>query len=143
LKFKDLMRSGIVYLDGAMGTMLMNMGFKEGCPELLNVQNPDVVKEIHEEYILAGAQIIETNTFGGNRVKLGEWGLEDRLAELNAAGVKLAREAAEKYPGVLVAASVGPTGKLVQPVGDFSFDEAYNAFYEQIKYCLMLVLILY
>uniref|UniRef100_UPI00054D8ED6 homocysteine S-methyltransferase family protein n=1 Tax=Caldanaerobius polysaccharolyticus TaxID=44256 RepID=UPI00054D8ED6 len=127
------MRSGIVYLDGAMGTMLMNMGFKEGCPELLNVQNPDVVKEIHEEYILAGAQIIETNTFGGNRVKLGEWGLEDRLAELNAAGVKLAREAAEKYPGVLVAASVGPTGKLVQPVGDFSFDEAYNAFYEQIK----------
>lgn len=132
MNFKDLINGGIAYLDGAMGTMLMAMGFKDGCPELLNVQNPDIIRKIHEQYLDAGAQIIETNTFGGNRIKLREWGLENRLVELNTAGIMLAKEMAQRY-GALVAASVGPTGKLVQPVGDFSFDEAYETFYEQIK----------
>lgn len=132
MNFKELLKKGIVYLDGAMGTMLMTMGFKDGCPELLNVQRPDIIRKIHEQYLEAGSHIIETNTFGGNRIKLREWGLENRLSELNAAGVALAKEVAKKY-GALVAASVGPTGKLVRPVGDFSFDEAYEAFYEQIK----------
>ncbi|RUM90562.1 MAG: homocysteine methyltransferase [Thermovibrio sp.] len=119
-------------LDGAMGTMLMKKGMDVNyAPELLNVKHPEVLMEIHNEYIEAGADIIETNTFGSNRIKLSHYGLEDRVKELTEAGVRLAKEASRGR--VLVALSVGPTGVFVEPVGDYSFDEIKDVFKEQIE----------
>ncbi|SMO44068.1 5-methyltetrahydrofolate--homocysteine methyltransferase [Balnearium lithotrophicum] len=119
-------------LDGAMGTMLMKKGMDVNyAPELLNVKHPEVLMEIHEEYIEAGADIIETNTFGSNRIKLSHYGLEDRVKELTKAGVRLAKEASRGR--ALVALSVGPTGVFVEPVGDYSFDEIKDVFKEQIE----------
>ncbi len=119
-------------LDGGMGTMLMKKGVDVNyAPELLNVEKPEVLKEIHSEYIEAGADIIETNTFGSNRIKLSHYGLEDRVKELTAAGVKIAKEVARGR--ALVALSVGPTGVFVEPVGDYTFDEIVDVFKEQIE----------
>jgi len=115
-----------------MGTMLMKKGVDVNyAPELLNVEKPEVLKEIHSEYIEAGADIIETNTFGSNRIKLSHYGLEDRVKELTAAGVRVAKEVAEGR--ALVALSVGPTGVFVEPVGDYTFDEIVDVFKEQIE----------
>ena len=128
--FKD--NNKIWVLDGGMGTMLMKKGMEVNyAPEILNVERPEVLKEIHEEYIEAGAEIIETNTFGSNRIKLSHYGLEDKVKELTAAGVKVAKEASRGR--ALVALSVGPTGVFVEPVGDYSFDEIKEVFKEQIK----------
>ncbi len=119
-------------LDGGMGTMLMKKGLDVNyAPELLNVKHPEVLKEIHREYIESGADIIETNTFGSNRIKLSHYGLESKVRELTAAGVKLAKEVADGK--ALVALSVGPTGVFVEPVGDFTFDELVDVFKEQIE----------
>ncbi|MEO2065549.1 MAG: homocysteine S-methyltransferase family protein [Desulfurobacteriaceae bacterium] len=119
-------------LDGAMGTMLMKKGLDVNyAPELLNLKHPEVLKEIHSEYIEAGADIIETNTFGSNRIKLSHYGLEGKVRELTAAGVKLAKEVAKGR--ALVALSVGPTGIFVEPVGDYTFDEVVDVFKEQIE----------
>lgn len=117
-------------LDGAMGTMLMAGGLLPGaCPELMNIEKSEVVKAIHQKYINAGATIIETNTFGGSPLKLKHYNLKDKYEEINMAAVKLAKEVAGK--DIKVAASIGPTGKFVTPIGDLSFDEAYNSFYKQ------------
>ena len=116
--------------DGAMGTMLQRSGMQSGeCPELWNVSHPDVLRRIHQEYIDAGSQVIGTNTFGGNRLKLESYGLSDRLVELNSAGVAIAREMAG--PNRFVAASIGPTGKFLEPLGELSFDKAVDVFAEQ------------
>lgn len=118
--------------DGAMGTMLHHAGLEPGhCPELWNLEEPDKVTAIHRQYVEAGATIIETNTFGANRIKLSHYGLQDKVADLNAAGVAVARQAAGAH--AKVAGSVGPTGKFVAPLGDLSFDTAYEIFSEQIQ----------
>ncbi len=119
-------------LDGGMGTMLMRKGLDVNyAPELLNIKHPDVLVEIHREYVEAGADIIETNTFGSNRIKLSHYGLEDKVKELTAAGVRLAKKAAGNR--AFVALSVGPTGVFVEPVGDYTFDELVDVFKEQIE----------
>ncbi|MBO6178264.1 MAG: homocysteine S-methyltransferase family protein [Selenomonadaceae bacterium] len=119
-------------LDGAMGTMLMAGGLEVGaCPELMNVEKEEVVRDIHKRYIEAGATIVETNTFGGSPLKLAHYGIEERCEELNGAAVRIARKAAGN--GVKVAGSMGPTGRFVAPVGDLPFDEAYESFYNQAK----------
>lgn len=116
--------------DGAMGTMLQAGGLKPGaCPELMNVEHPDVVKSIHEAYIKAGSTIIETNTFGASTIKLEHYGLADRMTELNTAAVKIAKSAAGER--AKVAGSMGPTGRFIQPLGDLDFEAAYQVFYEQ------------
>ena len=116
--------------DGAMGTMLQRAGLTSGgAPELWNVERPDVVRSIYQGYVDAGAEIIETNTFGGNRYRLKLHNLQERVAELNRAGAALAREVAGET--VLVAGSIGPTGELFRPMGNLSYEEAVAAFAEQ------------
>src|ERR671935_2385360 len=100
----------IVVFDGAMGTMLYSKGvFINQCYDELNVRAPDLVREIHRAYVKAGAEIIETNSFGANRVKLAQYGLESQVREINRAAARLARDVADEAGRpVLVAGSVGP-----------------------------------
>jgi len=121
----------IYIFDGAMGTMLQDAGLPTGaCPELWNIERPSAITAIHKRYIDSGADIIETNTFGANRIKLTHYGLQDKVALLNSAAVSAARAACGL--DTKVAGSVGPTGKLIAPLGDLTFDYAYEVFFEQI-----------
>ncbi len=118
--------------DGAMGTMLHQAGLAPGeCPEAWNITQPEKITAIHRQYIEAGATIIETNTFGGNRIKLSHYGLENKTTAINTAAVAAARLAAGTH--AQIAGSVGPTGKFIAPLGDLSFDTAYDVFFEQIS----------
>ncbi len=120
--------------DGAMGTQLYNRGndFDE-CFDALNLTQPDVVREIHQSYIEAGADIIETNTYGANRFKLEPFGLADKVRQINHRGMKLAREAREiAGTNTLIAGAVGPLGVLLQPYGPLTEQAAHEAFAEQI-----------
>ena len=113
----------IVVADGAMGTMLYAKGiFINRCFDELNLSSPQMVKEIHQEYVKAGAEIIETNTFGGNRVRLTAFGFVEKLKAINQAGVRLAREAAGER--AYVAGAIGPLGAKIEPLGPMSFAEA-------------------
>lgn len=124
--------------DGAMGTVLYSRGvFINRCYDELNLSDPGLILSVHEEYLQAGAEIIETNTFGANRIRLGRFGLADKVAEINAAGVRLARQAVanlkQKQGGeAWVAGSVGPLGVRLEPLGKTGLDEARAAFSEQI-----------
>jgi len=118
--------------DGAMGTMLYSKGvFINRCFDELNLSNPALVKEVHQEYVKAGAEILETNTFGASRARLAAFGLAEKLREINQAGVRLAREAAAG--AAFVAGSVGPLGVRIEPLGPTSFEEARALFREQIQ----------
>jgi 5-methyltetrahydrofolate--homocysteine methyltransferase len=127
------LKSEILVFDGAMGTMLFEAGLVDGaCPELWNEIHPDVVRSIHKGYFDAGSDFVETNTFGGTRLKLGAYGLGDRTRELNVWGARLARAVCP--PGKYVAGSIGPTGHLpdtFEPLGDVSEEEFYANFKEQ------------
>ena len=119
--------------DGAMATMLQEVGLTGGAPpELWNVDNPEAVQAVYRGYVEAGSHIITTNTFGGTTARLKMHDLQGRLVELNAAGVQLARAAADEAGGVLVGASVGPTGELLDPLGVMTMDEATELFAEQV-----------
>ena len=122
----------IQIFDGAMGTMLQNAGMKTGdCPEYLNITNPKMVQDVHRAYFEAGSDIIETNTFGASRIKLAEYNLSDKVAEINTAAVqnvKIATAGKAK-----VAGSMGPTGGFIKPLGELNFDEVYQNYYEQAK----------
>lgn len=119
----------ILVSDGAWGTFLQQKGLKPGeCPELWNITHPEEVLEIARSYIESGSDMIETNSFGGNRFKLMKYGLADRTIELNEAAAAISRKAAGKDKFVL--GSVGPTGKLLM-MGDVSEEELYGAFSEQ------------
>ena len=122
----------ILISDGAMGTFLQAKGLQPGeCPEAWCVSHPDAVKSIAEAYIAAGSDIVETDSFGGTSYKLKEFGLADSVAELNQAAAKLAKEAmgCNGY----VAASVGPTGQIIEDEGGMvTEEELYNSFKEQI-----------
>ena len=119
--------------DGAMATMLQEVGLTGGAPpELWNVDNPEAVQAVYRGYVEAGSHIITTNTFGGTTARLKMHDLQDRLVELNAAGVQLARKVADEAGGVLVGASVGPTGELLDPLGVMTMDEATELFAEQV-----------
>lgn len=124
---------GAIIADGGMGTLLFARGLQRGSsPELWNVEQPDVVRQIHADYIAAGAQIILTNSFGGNRLRLKSHGLDGRVAELNRSAAVLARAEADRAGhAVAVAGSIGPTGALLELLGDLEYDEAVAVFAEQ------------
>jgi 5-methyltetrahydrofolate--homocysteine methyltransferase len=120
-----------VLSDGAIGTMLQAAGLMPGAsPEIWNVEHADRLHVIHTAYADAGARLLTTNTFGGTRPRLALHGLEDRVRELNEAGARVAREAADAY-GVLALGSMGPTGELMEPLGTMTHDEAVDLFAEQ------------
>jgi methionine synthase / methylenetetrahydrofolate reductase(NADPH) len=122
----------VLVCDGAMGTMLYARGiFINRSFDALNVAQPDLVAEIHQEYVRAGADIIETNTFGANRIKLGPFGLSDKLHAINAQGARIARHAAREQ--AYVAGSIGPLGIRIEPWGKTGVDEAQAYFREQAQ----------
>jgi 5-methyltetrahydrofolate--homocysteine methyltransferase len=144
--FQQELARKILILDGAMGTMLQQKGLRaedfggseqEGCNEILNVTRPELIGAIHEAYLAAGADIIETNSFGATTVVLQEYNLENRDIELNLAAARLARSAAEKWatPGKprFVAGSMGPTTKMLALTGGITFNELEEAYYRQAK----------
>jgi 5-methyltetrahydrofolate--homocysteine methyltransferase len=122
-----------VLLDGAMGTMLQELGLDDGgAPELWNVERPEEIAQIHDAYLRAGARVVTTNTFGGTRPRLAMHGLEDRVVELSRAGAEIARRAAQPY-GALVAGGLGPTGELLEPLGTMTSAQAQEYFAEQLS----------
>lgn len=128
----EFLKERVLVADGAMGTYLLDKGLPhDECKEFQNIKNPDLVFSIHKEYVTAGAEIIETNTFAANSVKLSKFNLEDKIKEINYEGVRIAREAAEK--DVLVAGSVGPLGVMLRPYGIFTFNDMVKVFKEQIS----------
>lgn len=130
--FLETLSKQVVVADGAMGTVLYNRGipFTASFDEL-NITRPELVRSIHEDYIASGAQIIETNTFGANRARLKPHNLEDKVGEINAAGVRIARQACRDNAWVF--GSVGPLGKPLEPAGRISLEEARDIFTEQIN----------
>ncbi|HEY3490964.1 MAG TPA: homocysteine S-methyltransferase family protein [Candidatus Deferrimicrobiaceae bacterium] len=132
-KFRKMIADSLTLWDGAMGTMLQARGLlpRGAVPEELCLSNPESLTEIHAAYVAAGSMAVTTNSFGANRVKLAEYGLEAQVAQINAAAVGAARKAAG--PGRLVAGSIGPTGKFVAPLGPLDFREAVDIFSEQIR----------
>lgn len=130
--FRELLKERIIVFDGGTGTYLYEKGiFINRCFEELNLTNPELVKEIHREYLQAGADVIETNTFGANRFKLMPHGLDSKIYEINYQGARLAREVARDE--IFVAGSVGPLGVQIEPLGRIGYDEAKDYFKEQIQ----------
>src|SRR5947209_7981829 len=130
-EFREQLARRVLVADGAMGTMLYSRGvFINRCFDELYLSSPDLVRGIHQEYVKAGAEILETNTFGGTRPRLAAFGVAEKLKEINRAGVRLAREAAKDGP--FVAGAVGPLGIHIEPLGPTSFLEARATFREQI-----------
>ena len=126
------LKDSVLLLDGAMGTMIYSKGiFINQCFDELNLSRPDLIKEIHREYVNAGADCIETNTFGANRLKLSKHGFGEKLETINATGAALAREIAGN--NVLVAGSIGPLGARLEPWGSLSYQDARDAFEEQAR----------
>ena len=130
-----LSQSTFLVADGGLGTSLFALGMPPGaCPELLNVERPEMVAEAHSGFLEAGCDIVLTNTFGANRRRLALHGLQDRVAELNAAAVTVVRRLADRLERpVAVAGSVGPTGDLLAPLGPLDHGSAVEVFGEQIE----------
>ncbi|MEW9672167.1 methionine synthase [Ammoniphilus sp. 3BR4] len=140
------MKSKILILDGAMGTMIQQANLTEkdfggeeleGCNEILNITRPDLIKRIHEEYLQAGADVIETNTFGATSIVLEEYGISQRAEEINLAAVRLAKEAADAFTTPewprYVAGSMGPTTKSLSVTGGVTFDRLADSYYVQAR----------
>src|SRR3989454_3461084 len=130
--FLDAVNERVLVCDGAMGTMLYARGvFINKSFDVLNVTQPDLVAEVHQEYVRAGADVVETNTFGANRIKLGSFGIADKLAAINVQGAKIARHAAREQ--AYVAGAMGPLGIRIEPWGKTGVDEAQEYFREQAQ----------
>ena len=133
MNIRDFIKNNIVYLDGGMGTLLQKSGLRPGeLPERWNISHPEVIKEIHKSYYDSGSNIVNTNTFGANSLKFGT----DELSEIIYHAVKNADEARKASSGKqekFIALDVGPTGKLLKPLGDLDFEDAVKAFAEVIS----------
>jgi methionine synthase I (cobalamin-dependent)/5,10-methylenetetrahydrofolate reductase len=133
-KFLEQIDARPLLCDGAMGTMIYSKGIPfERCFDELNLSDPALIADIHRAYIDAGADVIETNTFGSNRLKLSEHGLTDKVVDINQAAVQLARRVVEaSFKKVFIAGSIGPLGSRLAPLGRLSANEAHAAFQEQV-----------
>ena len=130
----DALNDGPLLGDGAMGTMLQDLGNSEGgAPELWNVERADVVEAVLEGYAAAGSRLLTTNTFGGTRARLQMHDLDARVGELNQAAAELARRVADRYDGVFVLGDIGPSGELMEPMGELTPELAADMFGEQIR----------
>jgi methionine synthase I (cobalamin-dependent)/5,10-methylenetetrahydrofolate reductase len=130
--FLSRVRQSIVVCDGGMGTLLYSKGiFINRCYDELNLSQPELIREIHHDYLQAGADVIETNTFGGNPFRLGRHGLADKTRDINVAGARVALEAAKSFDA-WVAGSIGPLGLRIEPLGKTSLEEARDAFRQQV-----------
>jgi 5-methyltetrahydrofolate--homocysteine methyltransferase len=128
----ELIKEQTVLLDGGFGTELISRGFPQGaCPESWNVENPEVVKEIHKNYYDAGSDAVLTNSFGGNKIKLQSHNLDNRCYELNHSAAIIANEV--KPEGKFLGGSMGPTGKFLKPQGEFTEEEFEDAYAEQAR----------
>ncbi len=128
----DTIVKRVLLCDGAMGTMLQKAGLSHGdCPEEWNVSKSDAVLNVHQEYFNAGSDIVLTNTFGGNPLKLAKYGMQEKVEEFNRKGAQIARQAAG--PDRYVLGDIGSCSELIEPYGDLSADQASQAFYEQAK----------
>ena len=125
MNFREILKSGkYIFFDGGMGTMLQAAGLESGTlPEEWNITHPEEIVKIHRAYVEAGSDVITANTFGANPAKFG-----DRVSDIISAAIKLARESGARF----VAQDIGPTGKLLKPLGDYDFDEAYELFKAQV-----------
>ena len=131
--FLERLAEGPILCDGAMGTLLYSKGiFINRCYDELNISQPELIGGIHADYVANGAEILETNTFGANSFRLARHGCQDRLADINRAGVELARKAI-RGGNVYIAGAVGPIGVRIEPLGKTGRDEARAAFVEQIR----------
>jgi 5-methyltetrahydrofolate--homocysteine methyltransferase len=142
LNFLQTVRERVVIYDGAMGTNIQKRNptlddywGKENCSEVLVLSRPDIIRDIHADFFKVGCDVVETNTFGATRIVLGEFGLQDRTAEINIAAVKLAKEVAQQFSTNdrprFVAGSIGPTTKLPS-LGHIGFDQMLEAYVEQV-----------
>lgn len=130
--FLEALNERVLLADGAIGTLLYERGiFFNRCYDELNLINPDMVRQVHLDYLAAGAEIIETNTFTANRMRLSAYGLESKVREINAAGVKLAKECSKN--SAYVAGTIGPLGVTLAPLGRHSIAEAQGIFKEQLE----------
>ena len=121
--FRERLRNEVIVFDGGVGTYLYEKGiYINTCFDELNLTNPDLVAEVHRDYVNAGADVIETNTFGANRFKLAPHGLEPKVYEINRRGAEIARKVAGET--TFVAGSIGPLGVQIEPIGKLSYDEA-------------------
>lgn len=133
-RFIAHMKKNLVLTDGAMGTLIYARGFFiDKCYDELNLINPDLIRDVHREYLDAGAVVLETNTFGANRLKLARHHLEERVGDINRRGVELAREAAAETEHVFIAGSMGPLGVRVEPWGELAMKDARGVFREQAE----------
>src|ERR1700690_3400881 len=127
-KFSERLKHGPVLCDGAMGTLLYAKGiFINRCYDELNLSQPELIRAVHHDYLQAGAEIIETNTFGANSFRLPRPSLAGAVRDINLAGAHIARDAAKSFD-VWVAGSIGPLGVRIEPLGKTSFEEARTAF---------------
>src|SRR6201993_1035317 len=130
--FNERLKKMPVLCDGAMGTLLYAKGvFINRSYDELNLSQRELIRSVHHEYLQAGAEIIETNTFGANSFRLARHSLADRVRDIHLAGARVAREAAKSFD-VWVAGSVGPLGIRIEPLGKISFEEARASFRDQV-----------
>jgi 5-methyltetrahydrofolate--homocysteine methyltransferase len=135
INFMELVQKKTIVFDGAMGTMLFAAGLKSGSvPEMWNIEKPKIVKSVHQQYYDAGVDVVHTNTFGGTDIKLHQKGLSDQMEAINSEAVKLARSVCPENG--FVAGDLGPTGKMLKPLGDASTEELIESFYRQASVLL-------
>jgi 5-methyltetrahydrofolate--homocysteine methyltransferase len=128
----DLAKKRVVLFDGGMGSTLVSLGLSEGeCPESWNLTHSEVIRDIHRKYLEAGADVIETNTFGANRLRLASFGYDNQVEELNARAVEIAKKVCPEDK--FVAGDIGPCGGFLKPVGKVSIEELEESFLEQAK----------
>ncbi len=132
-RFADLLGERAPVFDGGYGWLLQERGLPPGeCAEMWNIEQPETISGLHEEYAQAGASVLTTNTFGGTAPRLAMHGHEELVEEVNRAGAALARQVADRH-GILVAGDIGPTGELLEPMGAMTADEARELFTAQLR----------